>query len=68
MLLTNATLATMAGRDAYGLVVDGVIATDGGKIVWLGKASELPVELAGGETIDLGGRLVTPGLIDCHTH
>ncbi len=42
---------------------------DHGRIVWVGPQSALPPALAAThEPIDAGGRLVVPGLIDCHTH
>src|SRR6185312_14325113 len=63
MLLTNLQLATMnAGH--YGLIKGGAIALGNGKIEWIGAAHERPT----GNAIDCGGRLLTPGLIDCHTH
>lgn len=69
LLLTNARIATMAaGGEAYGLVERGAVAVSGGRIVWAGHAAEAPSSFAAFETIDLGGRLVTPGLVDCHTH
>lgn len=64
MILGNATLATMTS--GYGLVRQGAVVIEEGGIVWAGPKAELP--LSGGDRIDLGGRLVTPGLIDCHTH
>ncbi len=68
-LIANATVATMqTGRAAYGLIESGAVAVSGGKIFWAGKSASVPPEYAAFETIDLGGRLVTPGLIDCHTH
>ena len=39
-----------------------------GSIVWVGPAAELPNQYRDVEPIDAGGRLVTPGLVDCHTH
>ena len=68
MLLRNATLATMAGPGRHGLVERGAVALDGERIAWAGPLSDLPAEHAGGEAVDLEGRLVTPALIDCHTH
>ncbi|HXE20425.1 MAG TPA: imidazolonepropionase [Castellaniella sp.] len=43
--------------------------TEGGRIVWLGAPGEAPADLASGAAHrDLGNALVTPGLVDCHTH
>ncbi len=68
-LLTNAKLATMKPDGAaYGLIKEGALAVEGGRIAWCGPATELPSGFASLPTEDLGGRLVTPGLIDCHTH
>ncbi|KRE18308.1 imidazolonepropionase [Bosea sp. Root381] len=68
-LWTNARLATMSPRiDApYGAVEDGVVAARDGRIVYAGPRSEAPVFDAAIST-DCGGRWITPGLIDCHTH
>lgn len=66
MLLTNATLATMDA--GYGLVQDGAIAIEGERIAWAGRAGDLPDGFRGQPETDLEGRLVTPGLVDCHTH
>lgn len=41
---------------------------EGGVIAWLGRRADVPAAYEGAPTTDLGGRLVTPGLIDCHTH
>lgn len=68
-ILKNATLATMVpGGPAYGLVANGALALKDGAIVWAGPAGDLPEEISGSPVEDLGGRLVTPALIDCHTH
>ncbi|WP_040650448.1 imidazolonepropionase [Roseovarius sp. 217] len=67
MLLRNATLATMHGDDPYGLLLQGAILVDAGRIVWLGKDADVRRGYQGPEE-DLEGRLVTPALIDCHTH
>ncbi|MEP9388769.1 imidazolonepropionase [Mesorhizobium sp. KR9-304] len=64
----NARLATMCER-SHGSVFAGAVAAQNGRIVFAGLESELPAELAHkAEVIDCKGRLVTPGLIDCHTH
>jgi imidazolonepropionase len=44
------------------------IAECDGRITAVGPADELRRQSPAAEQIDLGGRLVTPGLIDCHTH
>ncbi|MEM8790745.1 MAG: imidazolonepropionase [Pseudomonadota bacterium] len=67
-LFTNATLATMAGAEAYGLIPDGAVMIDGERIAWVGAQSDLPAEYAGLEAEDVAGRLITPAPIDCHTH
>lgn len=41
---------------------------DRGILQWVGPERELPVQYRGAERLDAGGRLVIPGLIDCHTH
>jgi len=46
---------------------DSIAAIDG-RIAAIGSASELRGRYPDAEFIDLDGRLVTPGLIDCHTH
>jgi imidazolonepropionase len=68
-LLTNLTLASMVpGGAPYGLVEDAAIAIEAGRIAWAGAHADLPSQYASWQVHDLGGRLVTPGLIDCHTH
>ena len=68
MILTNAKLATMSGTAPYGLIEGAAVAIVDGSIAWVGKERDLPERFAGSDRLDLGGRLVTPGLIDCHTH
>ena len=62
MLLTNLQAATMTG--GYGIVAKAAVLIENGRIAWVGPAAEAP----SGSAIDCGGRLLTPGLIDCHTH
>ena len=64
MILTNVTLVTMSG--GYGLFEDAALVVEDGRIVWLGPMAGLPPRDL--PVHDLGGRLVTPALIDCHTH
>lgn len=68
MLLVNATLAGTEIARPYGLVPRGAVAIEGDRIAWAGPEADLPERLSAGEAVDVGGRLVTPGLIDCHTH
>ncbi len=64
----NATLATLSLGNPYGLIPNGVIVTQHGKIVWFGAQSNMPEEYNDWPQENLEGRLVTPALIDCHTH
>jgi len=67
-VLTNAQLATMTpDRPGLGMIENGRVVIDGGRIVAVGDASEIAMP-DGAEVIDCEGRWVTPGLIDCHTH
>ncbi len=68
MLLTNATLATLEDGAGYGLVPDGAVWIEATHIRWAGRLSDLPPDARHDDQNDLQGRLVTPGLIDCHTH
>ncbi|HEX6119441.1 MAG TPA: imidazolonepropionase [Dongiaceae bacterium] len=67
LLLTDCRAATMAEANGYGAIDDAAIAIEGDRIAWIGKRADLPKQSAK-ETVSLGGRWVTPGLIDCHTH
>jgi len=68
-ILSNARLATLAGTGVpYGLIENGTLVIEQGRIAWIGKTADLPSHYAGCAQEDLDGRLVTPGLIDCHTH
>jgi imidazolonepropionase len=68
LVLTGARVCTMAARDGFRPRTDHAIALRDGMIAWLGPHADLPGAFATAEKLDLEGRLVTPGLIDCHTH
>ncbi len=65
-LLTDIRVATMAG--GYGLIDRAAIALKDHHIAWVGAEANMPDEFTDYAKIPLQGRLVTPGLIDCHTH
>jgi imidazolonepropionase len=68
-LWTGARIATMQG-DGLGMIEDGALAAEGGRIAWVGPAASLPGEpaLLARSVHHVPGMLVTPGLVDCHTH
>ena len=68
-ILKNIKIATMQeDRTSYGLIENGAIALEDGKIRWCGNSSAIPGSYSHLPDRDLSGRLVTPALIDCHTH
>ena len=71
-LLTHCRAATLQTDAAqpYGLIDDAALVVDGEHLAWVGPQSELPADLRARCTVqhDAGGALITPGLIDCHTH
>ena len=65
----NARLATVVeGAEKLGLLERGAVASVDGRIVFAGAEPDLPAGLADAEVVDCEGRLITPGLIDCHSH
>lgn len=64
-LVTGARIATLGVSDDYGLINDAVIGIVDGRIAYLGPRS---TELTSSELVDAEGRLLTPALVDCHTH
>jgi len=68
-VITGVNAATMAaGRDAYGLLPDAAVVVADQHIAWVGPRAQLAEQHAGLDHHDFGGRLLTPALIDCHTH
>ncbi len=68
-LWKNVTAATMAG-DGFGIINNAAIGITAGKISFIGPVSTLPkpADQLCDYVFDAGGRVATPGLIDCHTH
>jgi len=69
-LWRQARIATLQPGSAWGLIERGALVTEGETIHWVGPESALPAGLAGASVHEhsLQGALVTPGLVDCHTH
>ncbi|HET6832222.1 MAG TPA: imidazolonepropionase [Acidimicrobiales bacterium] len=70
LLVVNAAVATMdtARPGPYGLVLDGAVGVAGGYVAWIGPMADLPPGTGASHTVDAAGALITPGLVDCHTH
>jgi len=69
-LFSHARIATLVdGRADLGVIERGAILVEDGLIAAVGPQAEIDAaETADAQVIDLKGRWVTPGLIDCHTH
>ena len=63
-VLGNCRIATM--ETGYNLIENGVIEISDDVVSWVGSEENYQGDKTNME--NLGGRLVTPGLIDCHTH
>ncbi len=68
MRLTNATIATVTAKGHYGLIEGGTLVIQGERIAWVGPTDALPAAFRTEDALDIGSRLITPGLVDCHTH
>ncbi len=65
----NARLATVApSSDDLGIVPSGAVGAIDGRIAFAGPMSALPSGWDAAQQVDCGGRWITPGLVDCHTH
>ncbi|WP_309682668.1 imidazolonepropionase [Polaromonas sp.] len=71
-LWTHCRAATLqpGAAQAYGLIDDAALVSDGETLAWVGPRADLPAALRARCSVqhDAGGALITPGLIDCHTH
>lgn len=68
-LLVGARLITLAGDAGYGIVEDAALAWRDGSLDFVGPARDLPDSWRNERPLlDVQGRWITPGLIDCHTH
>jgi imidazolonepropionase len=70
-LWRNARLVTLAGDEGLSLIEHGALLVVGDSLAWVGAEAGLREALRGIDVAaehDLGGALVTPGLVDGHTH
>ena len=63
-----ATCRDEGGQGDIHSISDAALVWDEGTIRWVGPEAQLPAEFRSVERLDAGGRLVIPGLVDCHTH
>jgi imidazolonepropionase len=67
-LWRHARLATLDAPSGWGMVDDGALLVEGERMAWVGADGDLPAATRAEREIDLQGALLTPGLIDAHTH
>ena len=67
-LLTGVALATLDGDQGYGLVEDAALGWRDGLLAFVGRAADLPADALADARYEWDGGLVTPALVDCHTH
>lgn len=56
--------ARASSGDELGVVLDGAVLCEAGRVLWVGPRAELE----GASVTDFGDRVITPGLVDAHTH
>jgi len=61
-------LSLLTCDDHRRVFADGAVVTEDDTITWVGAAKDLPADIPADRTIELAGRWLTPGLVDCHTH
>jgi imidazolonepropionase len=67
-LWRNARIATLSGASPWGWIERGALLVEDDTLRWVGTEDALKRDAPVDAEHDLGGRLVTPGLVDCHTH
>ncbi len=63
-----ATCRADGGQAEIHPIADAAIVWEDERIVWIGAEQALPARYGGLPADDAGGRLLVPGLVDCHTH
>jgi imidazolonepropionase len=61
-------LVTVNDTGTLGVIDHGAMVCDDGMIRWIGPEAQLPVLGEGAEVLDGHGGVLTPGLVDSHTH
>lgn len=68
LLIKNAAVACMSDPQGYALLRDAALLVEGDRIGWVGSVTDIPSSARAAEVLEAEGRLLTPALIDCHTH
>ncbi len=63
-----ATCKDEGGQAEIHPIRDAAVVWQGEQIVWVGREMDLPEEYFNDQMFNAGGRMVIPGLVDCHTH
>lgn len=67
-VITHARIASMQNPNDFELLADGAVVIEGQHIAWWGPLEKLPAHYQNAQQYNAEGKLLTPGLIDCHTH